>query len=300
MTKILISGGSGLLGSNLTKILKNQGHQVSWLSRNPKTGDVPQFFWNPQTQEIDPNALQEIDTIIHLAGAGVADKRWTDSYKDLILQSRIEGTQLLFNTLKNKPNKVQTFIGASAVGIYGTHPVAPTNEDAPLANNFLAEVCKQWENETQKIASLGIRTAIVRIGIVLSQEGGFIKEIGQLAKYWLAAPLGNGNMLTPWIHINDLSNIFIHLMQHPNLSGVFNGVAPNPATNKELTKAICLAMHKPFFLPPVPAFALKIIVGEIAPMLLSNQDISCKKILQTGFHFQFTNHKLAIQNLLQA
>jgi hypothetical protein len=173
-------------------------------------------------------------------------------------------------------------------------------ENAPLANNFLADVCKQWENETQKIANLGIRTAIVRIGIVLSKEGGFVKEISQLAKYWLAAPLGYGHLLTPWIHINDLSQIFIHLMQNPGLSGVFNGVAPNPATNKALTKAICEAMHKPFFLPAVPAFVLQILVGQMAPMLLSNQDISCQKIQETGFQFQFTNHQLAIQNLFLA
>jgi uncharacterized protein (TIGR01777 family) len=298
MTKILISGGSGLIGSNLTKNLQKQGHQVAWLSRNPKAGEVKQYFWDPAAGKIDPLALLETEAIIHLAGAGVADKRWTSAYKKEILDSRIAGTELLYNALKNHPHQVKTFIGASAVGIYGTHPAVQADENAALANNFLAEVCQQWEAKIAPITALGIRTAIVRIGIVLSEKGGFIKEIAHLAKFGIAAPLGNGNMLTPWIHIEDLSGIFMHILQNPQLTGIYNGVAPNPATNKELTKAICVALRKPIFMPPVPEFVLRIMVGEMAPMLLSDQSISCVKILQTGFQFKFTNPNHAVQNLL--
>ncbi|MBP7512084.1 MAG: TIGR01777 family oxidoreductase [Bacteroidia bacterium] len=298
MTKILISGGSGMIGSNLTKNLQKQGHQVSWLSRNPKNGQVNQYFWNPKTGEIDPSSLLETEAIIHLAGAGVADKRWTNAYKKEILNSRVEGTELLYNALKKYPNKVKTFISASAVGIYGTHPELECDENAPIANNFLAQVCAQWEEKLEPITELGIRTPIVRIGIVLSRQGGFVKEIAQLAKFGLAAPLGNGKMITPWIHVEDLSGIFIHLLQNPSLTGIYNGVAPNPATNKELTKAICVALRRPLFLPPIPGFVLRILVGPIAPMLLSSQNVSCQKILKAGYQFKFTNHNHAIQSLL--
>ncbi|MCE2740758.1 MAG: TIGR01777 family oxidoreductase [Sphingobacteriales bacterium] len=299
MNKILITGGTGLVGSNLTKNLENLGFDVAFLSRNPKKGKRAMYFWNPAAGEIDTAALQQTQAIIHLAGAGVADSNWTKAYKKEILESRTLSTQLLYNTLKSNPNQVESFIGASAVGIYGTHPMGIVNEESTFASNFLAEVCKQWEAESVKIAELGIRTCLVRIGIVLAKEGGFVKEISQLAQWGLAAPLGEKNLKTPWIHINDLSNIFIHLVKNKPYSGIFNGVAPQYATNNELTQAICQALHKPQFLPPVPKFMLKALKGEMADMLLSSQHVSAEKIIETGFQFQFKDAKHAIMDILK-
>jgi uncharacterized protein (TIGR01777 family) len=287
MTKILISGGSGLLGSNLTKILELRGHEVSWLSRNPKEISQKAFYWNPATGEIDPESVRHAECIIHLAGAGVADKRWTAEYKKEILHSRIQSTELLFNTLKQHSHQVQTFLSASAVGYYGNHPAPQTTELEAKGNTFLADVCEAWEMESMRMGSIGIRIGIIRIGIILSKNGGFLKEVSFPAKYGFAAALGNGKMLTPWIDIDDLSRMFLFLLENKQLQGIYNGVAPNPASNKELTSLICKALNRPFLLPGVPEFVLKVLFGEITPMLLANQDISAAKILQTGFKFMY-------------
>lgn len=299
MAKILISGGTGLIGSNLTKNLEMRGHEVIWLSRNPKKNTQASFFWNPTKGEIDLDCLRGTNCIINLAGTGVADKRWTPTYKEEILQSRISATQLLIKTIQNHPNQVSTFIGASAVGIYGNNPVARATEESEIGNTFLADVCAQWEHETLKAAPLGIRTLIVRIGIVLSKEGGFIKEMSAPAKFGFGAALGSGKMSTPWIHINDLSRIFIHLLEQHKLTGIYNGVSPYPETNKELVRIICKALKRPFWMPSVPEFMLKILVGEMAPMLLADQNISAKKIISSGFKFQFPNAQDAIMELLK-
>jgi hypothetical protein len=216
---------------------------------------------------------------------------------DEILSSRIKATELLYQTLKNNQNEVKTFLSASAVGIYGNNPKANINEAGPLGDTFLADVCKQWEQKAMEVSSLGIRTGIVRIGIVLSEQGGFIKEISGLAKWGLAAALGKGTQQTPWIHLNDLSRIFAHILEHSSVEGVFNGVAPAPETNVRLTRIICKAMHQPMFLPPVPVFMLSLLVGKMAPMLLANQSISAEKVLQSGFMFEFPDAKFAIEEI---
>jgi uncharacterized protein (TIGR01777 family) len=299
MTKILISGGSGLLGSNLTQFLQLGGHEVAWLSRNPKGMKQQSFYWNPEKGEIDIACLKGVSTIINLAGAGVADKRWTSAYKSEILNSRIEATSLLFKTLQDNVHQVGLFIGASAVGIYGNNPPKNCKEESPLGDTFLAEVCKAWENESLRVANLGIQTSIIRIGIVLSEKGGFIKEIAKPAYWGFGAALGNGKMTTPWIHIHDLSKMFAFLIENQKYQGVFNGVAPQPASNQDLTTLICKAIHRPQWLPPIPSFVLRPMLGEITPMLLANQDISCTKILEAGFQFQYPTAEQAINDLLK-
>jgi len=299
MTKVLISGGSGLLGSNLTQFLELRGYKVAWLSRNPARTQQESFYWSPQKGEIDKNCLKDVTTIINLAGAGVADKRWTTSYKTEILESRTKATQLLHQTLEKNTHQVSSFISASAVGIYGNNPPIDCHEDSPLGDTFLADVCKAWEQESLKFQNLGIKTSIIRIGIILSKEGGFIKEIAKPAYFGFGAALGNGKMATPWIHINDLSQMFIFLMESKNHNGIFNGVAPLSATNLALTKYICKAINRPQWLPPVPAFVLRPMLGEITPMLLANQDISAKKIQAAGFKFQFNSAEDAVNDLLK-
>jgi uncharacterized protein len=299
MTKILITGGSGLLGSNLTKNLELLGHEVSWLSRNPKKNKQKSYFWDPEKGELDLAALKENEIIFHLAGAGVAEKRWTKAHKQEILDSRIQSTQLLFTSLKNNPNTIKTFIAASAVGFYGNNPPPNTLETSEPGSTFLADVCIKWEAESLNMQELGIRVGIVRIGIILSTKGGFIKELAPIVNLGLAAPLGNGNMQTPWIHINDLSRIFIYLAEHKNLSGIFNGVGPKTESNKKLTQLICKNLKRPFFLPGIPEFVLRILFGEIAPMLVANQAISSQKIENAGFQFQFKTAEEAVHDLIQ-
>ncbi|MCF8253625.1 MAG: TIGR01777 family oxidoreductase [Bacteroidia bacterium] len=299
MTKILITGGSGLLGSNLTKNLELLGYEVSWLSRNPKKNKQKSYFWDPEKGDLDLTALKENEIIFHLAGAGVAEKRWTSAHKQEILESRIQSTQLLYKSLKENSHGIKTFIAASAVGFYGNNPPANTLESTKPGNTFLADVCIKWEAESLKIQDLGIRVGIVRIGIILSTQGGFIKELAPIVNLGLAAPLGNGNMQTPWIHINDLSKIFIYLAENKNLSGIFNGVGPKTESNKKLTQLICKNLHRPFFLPGIPEFVLRILFGEIAPMLVANQQISSQKIEDAGFQFQFKTAEEAVYDLIQ-
>lgn len=299
MTNILISGGTGLVGSALSRLLSNAGYTVAHLSRNPAKSSYKAFKWDIENNYIDKEALQFADAIINLAGAGVADKKWTDAYKKEIYNSRINSVKLLHQALSlEKNHKVKTFISASAIGIYGMHVPEPTFENAPHGTNFLAKVCTDWELEVEKIKALGIRTAIIRIGIVLSKHGGFIPAIVKPAKFGFGAALGNGNMLTSWIHINDLCQMFKFVLENNQIEGVYNGVAPNIVTNKVMVKAICNAINRPMILPPIPAFALKLILGEMADMILSSQNISCKKIIDSGFEFSFTQAVDAVNDLL--
>lgn len=299
MTKIILTGGTGTIGRRLTSALEKSGNQVYILTRNLKPDNKKHIFWDPEKGILDPKDLADTESIIHLAGAGVADHRWTLAYKEEIMNSRILGTRLLANTLVKANHKLKSFVSASAVGIYGTHPTGRVSEDYPAADNFLARVCLAWEEETKAILNLGIPVSIARIGIVLSYEGGFVKEIGKLAKWGLAAPLGNGKMNVPWIHIDDLCRMLIFLSKHPELQGPFNAVAPNVASNAELTKLIAKNLNRPAFLPPVPGFVLKLMMGEMGQMILSDQNISSEKICNSGFGFNYLYAKDAISHLLK-
>lgn len=300
MTNILISGGTGLVGSALSQLLTNAGYTVAHLSRNPEKSTYKAFKWDIANNYIDKEALQFAHAIINLAGAGVADKKWTNAYKKEIYDSRINSVKLLHQALSlEKNHNVKAFISASAIGIYGMQLPEPTFENAPHGTNFLAKVCTNWELEVEKIETMGIRTAIIRVGIVLSKHGGFIPAIVKPAKFGFGAALGNGNMLTSWIHINDLCQMFKFALENQQFNGVYNGVAPNPVTNKAITKAICNAINRPMILPPVPAFALKLMLGEMANMILSSQNISCEKIIASGFKFSFTQATQAVNDVLE-
>jgi uncharacterized protein (TIGR01777 family) len=299
MSKIMITGGTGLVGKHIANELVKSGHEVVLLGR--KSGifnGLTCYKWNPARQEIDTTALQGVQAIIHLAGAGVADKAWTKSYKKEIYDSRILSTRLLVNTLKHTPNQVQTFISASAIGIYGNNCPNPTGEDAPAADTFLARVCKDWESEALQADSIGLRTAIIRIGVVLAKEGGFIPEVAKPIRYYTGAALGSGNQYISWIHIHDLAGIFIKAVFDEQMRGKYNAVAPHPVSNKAITHAMAKRLHKPILLPPIPTFVLKIIFGEMASMLIANQHIDSKKIEQTGFNFHYPSLDKALDELI--
>ena len=300
MTNIVIAGGSGLVGKNLTQLLSQNGHQVAWLTRKINNNlPIKQFVWDVNNQTIDKAVFDFADVIINLAGAGVADKKWTQSYKKEIYDSRIFSANLLATALSQNKHHVETYLSASAIGIYGNNTHLNTTEAVPATGNFLAQVCKDWEDAANKISDLGIRTSIVRVGVVLAKNGGFIEEVSKPIKMYVGAALGNGKQQTSWIHIDDLCRIFLHLITHKNLSGVYNGVAPNPETNLKLTQILAKQLHKPILLPNAPAFVIKLLFGEMGTMLLGSQHVSAKKIMETGFTFKFSHADLAISDILK-
>jgi uncharacterized protein (TIGR01777 family) len=260
---------------------------------------VPSFVWNPDKGTIDSGAFEGIDTIIHLAGAGVGDKRWTTSRKQEILESRIKSTALLVDSLKSTPNNIKTVIAASAVGYYGFGSSSQEfTEESPAGKDFLASVVVRWEQETERFRELGCRVVKPRIGVVLSREGGALAEIVRPIRWGVGAPLGDGRQLMSWIHIDDLCTLLIYAMDHPEMEGVYNAVAPKAITNRELTRAIADRLRRKILLPPVPAFVLRGLLGEMADLVIKGSRVSAARVLQSGFQFRFGRLEEALEDLL--
>ncbi len=297
---ILITGASGLIGKELTSLLLQQGHEVTHLGRSKREGQVASFTWDVDKQQIDERAFEGVDTIIHLAGAGIADKRWTPSRKQEILESRTLSTRLLYQELQRGKHEVKTVISASAIGYYGfdgsTHIFT---EDSKPGTDFLAQVTQQWEQEVDAIATLGIRVVKIRIGIVLSTSGGALKEMMQPIKLYVGSPLGKGNQLMSWIHMDDLAALFVAAVEDGSLRGAYNGVAPHPVTNKQFTTLVAQYLKKPLWLPAVPEFVMRIILGEMADLVLRGSNVSSKKVERAGFSFQYETLERALENLLR-
>jgi len=298
---ILITGGSGLVGRSLTGLLLKEGHKVSWLSRSGKSVEnVSGYQWDVNKGTIDNKALEWADTVIHLAGEGVANGRWTNAQKKRILDSRIESTKLLCNAIQEVgPNKPNTFVSASAIGFYGMDNGERLliEEDDP-GSDFLAEVTSKWEQTVDEIEKLSIAVTKVRIGVVLSSNGGALEKMSLPIRWGAGAALGSGKQYMSWIHIDDLCSLICYLMEK-DLTGTYNAVSPNPATNKEMTKSIATLLKRPFFLPNIPAFILKLTLGEMADMLLGSGKVSSIKIEKAGFQFRFPTLELAFKNLLR-
>jgi len=286
MKNILITGGSGMIGRKITKQLQRDDYQVAWLSRSAEH-DQKTFIWDVKNKTIDPEAMKWADGIIHLAGASVAGKRWTDERKKAILNSRLESTQLLFDAIRVEENKPKVIVSASAVNYYGmdTGDKVLTEEDKP-GDAFLSEVVKKWEKEVKRFESMHIRTVMLRIGIVLSLEGGALPE---LLKPPVAAPLGTGKQYMSWIHISDLARMFRYALFTEQLHGPYNAAGPKPVTNKELTEKAAKLKGKPFINVGVPAFGLKLFLGEMADMVLGGNKLSSSKIQSSGFKFRYNN-----------
>ena len=286
--KILISGGSGLIGSRLSEMLIDQGYEVAHLSRAPdKFSHYKTFRWNIKEKYIDENAITYADYIVHLAGAGLADEKWTKERKREILSSRVDSTQVLLNGLQQKNHHVKGFISASAIGIYGNSGDQLMSEESSYGDDFMAEVCKAWEAAAWQIRDLGLRTVIMRTGIALSEKGGALPQMARPIKMMAGAPLGSGKQYMSWIHIDDLCRLYIRAIEDTQYAGVYNAVAPHPVTNQEFTESLAEAMHKPLVLPKVPSFALNLMLGEMSDVVLSGQRVSANKVLQTGFTFEY-------------
>lgn len=297
--KILITGGTGLVGARLKELLLAQNHEVALLSRQPTDRPKGIYNWDIKAQTIDPDSLENIDGVVHLAGAGVADGRWTEARRKAILDSRIQSTNLLYDQLKAMEQRPKVFVSASAVGIYGydTGDVLMTEDDSP-GEDFLADVVKQWEAAVDRIAELGIRVVKLRIGIVLAADGGALPKIVQPIRLWAGAPLGSGEQYMSWIHVDDLAKMMIWSLAQQQVEGVYNAVGPHPATNAQLTKAAAETLSKPLFLPNVPGFVIKLMFGEMGNIVLGGNRVSNAKMAATGFRYQFEELKPTLEDLL--
>jgi len=297
--KILITGASGLIGSRLTELLLQKGYQVSHLGRSKKSGSVPSFVWDVDKGVLDLQALEGVETIIHLAGAGVADKRWTESRKKEILDSRTKSSLLLYNTLANTNHTVKTVVSASAIGYYGFgFGKEVFTEVSQPGNDYLAQVVKEWEESVDKISSLNLRVVKLRIGIVLSDKGGALVEMAKPIRLGIGAALGTGKQYLSWIHLDDLCTMFIKAVEDEKLHGAYNATSGEWVTNLELTKLIAKVLKRPLLLPNVPGFIMKIIVGEMAVIVVNGSKISADKIKKMGFKFNHADLSETLRSLL--
>jgi hypothetical protein len=296
----LITGGTGLIGSRLTELLIKKGYEVAHLSRS-KTGAEPvkTFRWDIKKQIVEKGAVENARAIVHLAGANVAGGRWTDSYKEMILKSRTDSSFLLYQRLMQSNHEVESLIASSATGYYGGDAgYKICTEDTPSGDDFLAYVTREWEKKVQLIDKLGIRRVQFRTGIVLSMKGGALPKIMQPVKLGAGAPLGSGEQFMSWIHLDDLCEMYLRAIEDTEMKGIYNAVSPGPVTNKDFTKIAARTVKKPFFMPAVPAFALKIALGEMALTVLGGQIVSSKKIETEGFQFKYPQLGDALQDLL--
>ncbi|MBW6483507.1 MAG: TIGR01777 family oxidoreductase [Vicingaceae bacterium] len=301
--KVLITGGTGLVGTALTSLLVEKGYSVTILTRDKNrtslNSNITYSYWDINKGIIDQDELFSANYIVHLAGAGIADKPWSEKRKKAILDSRVEPIKLIYNRLKNNSHQLNAFISASGVGFYGA---VTTNtifdETAPAADDFLGKTCLQWEQAVDEIANLSIRTVKLRTGIVLAKNGGALPKMMQPFKFGLGVALGTGKQIMPWIHIDDLARLYCAAIENENFTGAYNAIAGN-VNNKYFSKTLSKAINKPFWLPNVPGFMLKLFLGEMAVILLEGSAASNQKLLQTGFQFQFTDLEEGLKELVK-
>lgn len=299
MEKILITGSNGLIGRHLANYLSSRNYEVRHLSRKKDFNKQHHYFWDLNSGLIEESALIGVDHIIHLAGAGIAEKRWTAKRKKEIIDSRVKSAQLLFKEVNKMNVKPKTFISASAIGSYGavTNDKIFTEDDEP-GNDFQGEVCQQWEFYSRKFSELGIRNIQLRFGVVFSKNGGALPKMMLPIKLCIGSALGSGNQFLPWVHIDDVLKIIEWSILNGNLSGPYNVVAPEYKTYKEFVKAIADKLGRLLFMPNVPSFFLKLILGEMSQIILEGSRISSKKIVDSGYIFNFPTLDSALSNLL--
>ncbi|SDS03962.1 TIGR01777 family oxidoreductase [Gramella sp. MAR_2010_147] len=298
--RVLITGATGLIGSKLCSLCREEGIKINYLttskSKIENQDDYQGFYWDPKNDVIEGGCFKDVHTVVHLAGASIAEP-WSNSYKKTIIKSRTRTAALLHKKLSENSHEVENFISASAIGIYPSSLEKLYFEDeTAVADNFIGEVVKKWEASADDFETIGLDVAKIRVGLVLAQDGGMLEKIKKPISLNMGAALGSGKQWQSWIHINDLAEIFLFAIKN-NLTGVYNAVAPNPVTNKELTKNLASQMGKSVWLPNVPTFALKTLLGEMSQIVLSSQLVSSKKIESAGYNFTYNNLSRALGDL---
>ncbi len=299
----MVTGGTGLVGGALVRELVARNYKVIVLTRQKGlkgAGNTSYAYWNVNDLEIEERAIATADYIIHLAGTNIGEKRWTKERKELIAQSRVKSAELLCDALKKIPNKVKAVISASAIGWYGSDPGIlnpyPFKEEAPPAKDYLGTTCFQWEQAIQPVVGGGRRLVILRTGIVLDRQGGILKELSKPLLAGLATVLGSGRQILSWIYLKDLVQAYVWAIENPQSAGVYNMVAPHPVSNRELVTGWARQLRGKFYLVvQVPAFLLKVVLGEMSGEVLKSATISCEKLLAAGFVFSCPTIAQALQ-----
>ncbi len=300
MGTVLITGGTGLVGNQLSRLLKQSGYNVLHLSRKENLkATFPAYEWNIEAGTIDNRALEKADYIVHLAGAGVADSLWTAARKRLIIDSRVKSALLLQKKLKEIGKSPKAIICASASGFYGNRGGKLLEETATAGEGFLAEVVKKWEAANEGFSTGEVRCVQLRVGIVLSTKGGALAKMLPSYNFRMGAYFGDGSQYYSWIHLDDLCQMFVDAIENAAVEGTYNAVAPTPVTNKYLAEAIGTAMNKSILLMPAPAFAMRLAMGEMSSIVLDGARLSSQKIQNTGFKFTFETVNDALRDLLE-
>lgn len=291
MKKILIAGGTGFVGKQLIPFLVEKGYSIHVLTRKPSANsskNIRFFQWEIERQYIDKKAFEGVEILINLTGANIGEKRWTEQRKKEIIDSRINSIDVLHRYISENKFNINTFISSSAVGFYGAVTTDKTFvETSESGNDFLASVCQKWEDAALKFNDLGIRTIILRKGVILGKDGGMVKKLSPLAKLGINVSLGSGKQYLPWIDIRDLVRLYDFILSNTQLKGIFNAVATEQITMSDLSKALLQAFGKKSFLPNAPAFVIRLLFGEMAVMLLEGSKVSNEKLKTTGFIFEF-------------
>jgi len=296
MKTVLITGGSGFVGRHLTALLQSKGYNVTWLTRKPVPEvHIKQYRWDYKVKKIDVEAIESADAIIHLAGANINGHRWNKTYKKEIYDSRVEATKFLFEMVSTCPNKIRTVTVASATGYYGYSETDRIFEETdPPGMDFLAKTCYDWEQAANRFSEINIRTSIIRCGIVFSKGSAAFEKISLPVRLGIGAAIGSGKQYFPWIHTDDLCSIYLKSIEEDSFHGVYNAVAPEFITNKQLTKILAGHFHKPLWLPNIPSFVIRIMFGEIGDSLLNGNRISFQKLMASGFKFKYSS----LENML--
>jgi uncharacterized protein (TIGR01777 family) len=304
MKTILITGGSGLIGRKLSRLLVEKGYKVIWLSRERYVkADIPRYRWDYRRNEIEKEAVELADIIVHLAGSNIGEDSWTRQKKQDIVESRVQTAQILLDTIKSMDKRPEAFISASAIGYYGLKITNNlySEEDPSTENDFLSRTCRKWENAALRFQEeLNIRTVVLRTGFVISKNSDAFRKMVLPTRFGLGAPIGSGRQYLTWIHIDDLCRMYLKAIEDTDMKGVYNAVSPEFISNADFMHTLAKVMKRPFFMPHVPSFLMRLILGEASGMVLGGSRISSRKIQDAGYEFQYDTSEKAMKASLKA
>lgn len=298
---ILITGGTGTIGISVSELLTNRGHRVRILSRSAhdKADSYDYFTWDPVIGKMEDAAFKNVDVVIHLAGESIAGKKWTKTRKKLLTDSRVNTAKFIKDVISGMDEKPEVLISASGTGYYGYDTGSVVmKENSRFGDDFLATLVKKWETVADSFEELGMRVVKFRTGLVLSKYGGALEVMTRPVKMGIGSPLGRGDQIISWIHADDLAAMYGYAVENTALKGVYNAVSPEPVTNTNFMKTTAKVLKRPFFMPNVPSFVLKMMLGEMASLVTGGNYVSSEKICNEGFDFNYNHLEEALENLL--